>query len=87
MKKIFIPFLGIHLFILSTMKAQSDEEKVIINLSDQIFAWEVADKFDALEDIFHDLFIVMGSDGAAQTKREYIALLRSGNFIHNDRGV
>lgn len=84
MNRVFNVLIGIQLVAISSIAAQSDEKKEIIKISDQIFAWEVADNVDALENIFHDSFIVMGSDGAAQSKKEYITLLRSGNFVHND---
>jgi hypothetical protein len=80
MKLLFIP---IALFFTLNSYAQTNEEKQVLGLSAQIFGWEVENKVDSLEAIFHDKFFVTGSDGTSQNKPQYIARLRSGDFVHN----
>ena len=62
---------------------QSSTETDILKLSNQIFKWEVENKIDSLEKIFDEKFIVVGSSGESQTKKQYINRLKSGNFLHN----
>ena len=66
---------------------QSSTETDILKLSNQIFKWEVENKIDSVESIFHDKFLVVGADGNPQTKTQYIIRLKSGNFIHNSIDV
>ncbi|MEY4037747.1 MAG: hypothetical protein RIR67_57 [Bacteroidota bacterium] len=65
------------------LKAQSKEEIEILNLSTTIFKWEVDNTIDSIENIFDEKFVVVSGDGKSQNKKDYISLLRSGNFIHN----
>jgi hypothetical protein len=66
---------------------QSSTEADILKLSKKIFKWEVENKIDSVESIFNDKFLVVGSDGNAQTKAQYIVRLKSGNFIHDSIDV
>ncbi|MDE3143420.1 MAG: nuclear transport factor 2 family protein [Bacteroidota bacterium] len=66
---------------------QTSTETEILRLSDQIFKWEVENKIDSLEKIFDEKFIVVGSSGESQTKKQYITRLKSGNFLHNSIDV
>lgn len=63
--------------------AQSTNETKILTLSGQIFKWEVAGKTDSLEKVFDNKFVVVSATGNRQTKAQYIALLKSGTFVHN----
>lgn len=74
------------LFVLNGFGQTSDKTE-ILQLSDQIFKWEVENKIDSVANIFHEQFLVVGSDGTAQTKAQYIARLKSGNFIHDSIDV
>jgi hypothetical protein len=67
--------------------SQSTSEKEILKLSDQIFKWEVENKIDSLEIVFHGNFVVVGSDGNGQLKNQYINRLKSGSFVHNSINV
>ena len=67
--------------------SQSTSENEIIKLSDKIFSWEVNNKIDSLATIFHDQFIVVGSNGNSQGKIEYINRLKSGAFIHDSINI
>jgi len=73
------------LFLISAYRSYSQTipEKEILKLSDRIFSWEVNGKIDSLEKIFHDQFIVVGSDGNPQFKNDYLNRLRSGAFVHD----
>jgi Domain of unknown function (DUF4440) len=63
---------------------QTSAEAELINLSAKVFALEVQDKIDSLETVFHKKFIVVSSDGSSQRKADYLQILRSGKFIHNN---
>jgi hypothetical protein len=67
--------------------SQTPSEKEILKLSDDIFKWEVQNKIDSLEKVFHESFVVVGSDGASQYKAQYINRLKSGSFVHNSIDV
>jgi len=67
--------------------AQSAKETEILRLSNQIFKWEVEGKIDSLEKTFNDKFVVVSASGDQQTKGQYIARLKSGNFVHNSIDV
>lgn len=69
--------IGFHSF------SQTTAEKDMLKLSEKIFTWEVSNQIDSLEKVFDDKFVVVGGDGSSQYKKQYIAVLRSGNFIHN----
>lgn len=77
-------FICIAIILVSTSSwAQSQTEKQILALSRQIFHWETTNQIDSLEKVFDDQFVVVSSTGESQKKGQYIALLRSGNFVHN----
>lgn len=63
--------------------SQTTSEKEVIQLSADIFKWEVENNFTALETIFHEQFVVFSSSGMNQFKKDYLIRLQSGNFIHN----
>jgi len=72
------------LFSSLTSFSQVNEDQKILALSNQIFKWEVEGKIDSLDKVFNDKFVVVSSTGAQQTKVQYIARLKSGNFVHNN---
>jgi hypothetical protein len=63
--------------------AQSPAEADVLNLSNKIFAWEVGGKIDSLENVFDEKFVVVNGAGEIQTRKQYIANLTGGNFIHD----
>jgi hypothetical protein len=63
--------------------SQTTSEKEVLQLSADIFKWEVENNFTALETIFHEQFVVFSSNGMNQFKKDYLIRLQSGNFIHN----
>lgn len=67
--------------------SQTSPEKEILQLSNDIFKWEVGNKIDSLEKVFHEKFVVVGSDGKSQLKNAYINRLKSGEFVHNNINV
>src|SRR3954454_19873411 len=87
MKKYIIPIVAFFSLSNATAFSQTAAEKEVLNLSHQIFQWETSNEFDLLENIFHNKFLVVSSSGESQTKAQYIARLRSGNFVHNNIDV
>ena len=77
-------FLTIVLFSGFKSFAQQSTENDLLNLSAKIFNWEVQNKIDSLEKVFHDKFIVVSSDGSSSRKADYLKRLQSGNFVHNN---
>lgn len=67
--------------------SQTSAEKDILKLSEKIFTWEVTNQIDSLEKVFDEKFVVVGGDGSSQYKKQYITVLRSGNFVHNSIDV
>ena len=67
--------------------SQTNEEKGLLDRSAQIFQWEISNKFDSLETVFHDKMMVIGSTGEAQSKTAYLQRLQSGNFVHNNINI
>lgn len=81
-----------YLLVISLLAAfpsfsQTTAEKDILKLSAKIFTWEVTNQIDSLEKVFDEKFVVVGGDGSSQFKKQYITVLRSGNFIHNSIDV
>ncbi len=74
-------------FIAFQSFAQSGSEKKILKLSDNIFKWEVDNKIDSLKAVFHEKFVVIGSDGNSQLKNKYIYRLKSGAFVHDSINI
>lgn len=66
---------------------QATSEKLVLQLSDEIFKWEVENKVNSLNTIFHPEFIVIGADGNSQLKEQYIGRLKSGSFVHDSINV
>jgi hypothetical protein len=71
----------------ANVMAQSRAEAEILNLSTAIFKWEVENKIDSLENVFDEKFVVVSGDGSSQNKKQYLTVLRSGNFLHNSIDV
>jgi hypothetical protein len=80
-------FLLAAMFFTPQLFAQSKEEAKVLDLSKQIFTWEVDNKIDSLAGLFDEKFVVVSSNGESQSKNQYIARLKSGNFIHNSIDV
>lgn len=73
------------ILLLSTITfAQSQDESNLLKLSAKIFKWEVESKFDSLENTLADRLVVLNSAAGTQTKTQYIARLKGGNFVHNE---
>ncbi len=70
-------------FTSSQAFGQINSEVEILNLSNQVFKWEVENNINAIDSIFHEKFVVVGSDGNSQSKGQYLPKLKSGSFIHN----
>ena len=66
---------------------QSSAEKEILQLSNQIFTWEVENKIDSLTELFDEKFVVINGSGESKFKNEYLRTLRSGSFVHNSIDV
>ena len=71
------------LLLSNKLIAQTQDELNIQNLSATIFRLEVENKIDSLENIIHEKFIAVSSNGSIQTKTQYIDRLKGGNFVHN----
>ena len=64
--------------------AQASEEAVVLTVSEKLFKWEVENNIDSLDQLWDEQFVVVGGAGDVQTKQQYLATLRSGNFVHNN---
>lgn len=71
-------------FICNNIIAQKHDELKIQDLSVNIFKWEVENKIDSLENVLHDKFVAVSSNGRIQNKSQFTGRLRSGNFVHNN---
>ena len=71
------------LILSNQLFAQTQDELNIKKLSAIIFRFEVENKIDSLENIIHEKFISVGSNGSIQTKNQFLDRLKGGNFIHN----
>ena len=80
MKYIFLLAIA---FTASPAFSQSVTEAGSLNLSHQIFNWEIENKIDSLKDFMSEKCSVVTSRGDIQNKEQYIATLRSGNFKHD----
>lgn len=78
------PLLIIIFFICNNIVAQTQDELKIQDLSANIFKWEVENKIDSLDNILHEKFIAVSSNGSFQNKSQFTDRLRSGNFVHNN---
>jgi hypothetical protein len=79
--KIFISVL--FLFLAGAVFAQSKPEADILQLSATVFKWETTNQVDSLAKVFDNKLMVVNAAGVIQTKDQYLATLRSGNFVHN----
>ena len=70
------------LFLAAGVFAQTQTESALLNLSKDIFRWEVEGKFDSLATRFGDQAVIISSSGSTRTKNEYLADLRSGKPVH-----
>jgi hypothetical protein len=78
--------ITLFIFCLSFMSktfGQSIEEKKVLQLSANIFTWEVEAKIDSVAHLLHKDFIVSASDGSVSPKQAYIDRLSGSNFKHN----
>lgn len=66
---------------------QTTAEADILKLSSNVFQWETGNQIDSLEKIFDDKFVVVSGTGESLTKKQYMAKLRGGNFVHNSIDV
>ena len=71
-------------FICNSIIAQTQDELKIQDLSANIFKWEVENKIDSLENVLHEKFTAVSSNGSIQNKNQFTGRLRSGNFVHNN---
>ncbi|HRP34234.1 MAG TPA: nuclear transport factor 2 family protein, partial [Agriterribacter sp.] len=62
---------------------QSSTENEVLEISRQIFRWEVENKIDSVANILAEQFVAASSDGSVITKKDYIERLSAGNFTHN----
>lgn len=63
--------------------AQSSSEAPVLQLSANVFAWEVENKIDSLDDVFDRKFTGYTSGGDHQNKEQYMATLKGGKVVHN----
>ena len=75
-------------FIITTLLtinvfSQTLTEKQVLKLSADIFTWESENKINLLASIFADRFFVVNAAGETQSKDQYLASLKSGNFKHD----
>jgi len=75
------------LFIIGAVSAQSKQEAQILALSKTFFRWETTNQVDSLAGLFDQKFMLVSGPGEIQTKDQYLATLRSGNFVHNSVDV
>lgn len=75
------------LFISLSTFSQSKEETTVINLSENIFKWEVTRQIDSLDAVFHNKLLVWGSSGDAVTKTEFLQRLNNPSFVHEKVSV
>ncbi|SHN36248.1 nuclear transport factor 2 family protein [Mucilaginibacter sp. OK098] len=69
------------------VSAQSVQETQILALSNTIFRWDITNQVDSLANIFDQKFILVIGTGEIQRKDQYLTILRSGNFVHNNIDV
>ncbi|MCC7525309.1 MAG: nuclear transport factor 2 family protein [Chitinophagaceae bacterium] len=62
---------------------QSSTENEVLEISRQIFRWEVENKIDSVANILAEQFVAASSDGSVITKKDYIERLSARNFTHN----
>ena len=75
------------LLITGAVSAQSKQEAQILELSKSIFRWDTTNQVDSLANIFHQKFMVVSGTGEIQKRDQYLTILRSGNFVHNNIDV
>src|SRR6185312_4965857 len=81
MLKVF--FLIIASSVTLSAVAQGTDEAPVLQLSHNVFQWEVSNHLDSLAAVLDGRLVVVGSDGSTRSKDEYIQRLSSGNFVHN----
>jgi hypothetical protein len=75
------------LLITGVVSAQSTQETQILALSSTIFRWDTTNQVDSLANIFDQKFILVSGTGEIQQRDQYLTILRSGNFVHNNIDV
>ncbi|NCD68557.1 nuclear transport factor 2 family protein [Mucilaginibacter agri] len=72
-------------FIIPTLNGlgQTPAEAGVLELSKKVFNWEVDNRIDSLANLLDVKFTAFTSSGDKQTKEQYLAVLRSGNVVHN----
>ena len=83
--KATLVFLAI--IISSHVFSQSSTESAVLNLSKDIFRWELQGKFDSLANHFDDQLVIISSAGLKKGKTEYLADLKNGKPVHNSIDV
>ena len=84
-KKIIFKGILLYPFIFTSILsfAQSKAEMEILNLSKNLFRFEVEGKMDSLTYFFSDKLVVLSSKGTKRGKSEYLIDLRNGRPVHN----
>jgi Domain of unknown function (DUF4440) len=67
--------------------AQSNAESDVLNVSRDMFRWEVEGKMDSLENLFGDKLVIISSTGTSKSKTEYLNDLKAGKPVHNSIDV
>ncbi len=71
------------LLVTATVSAQSNQEVKVLELSKNIFKWDLTNQVDSLANVYDQKFMVVSGTGDIQRKDQFLTTLRSGNFIHN----
>jgi len=75
------------LLITVAVSAQSVQEAQILALSKAIFRWDTTNQVDSLANVFDQKFLLVSGTGEIQQRDQYLTILRSGNFVHNNIDV
>ena len=62
---------------------QTAAEAGVLQLSANLFTWEVQNNIDSLDNVFDGKFTAYTSNGNRQDKEQYMAGLKGGKVIHN----
>jgi hypothetical protein len=82
----FISILVI-IFIANPVFSQSAAEKEVLNLSANIFKWEIENKINSLDALMSEKLSVVTSRGDIQNKDQYLKTLSSGNLKHDSVAI
>jgi len=86
-KRIKLLFSSALLLLSTGSFAQSKAESKVLQLSKDLFRWEVEGKIDSVSQLFDEKLIVIGSKGNKRGKNEYLTDLKNGKPIHNSIDV